>query len=404
MTILMALLALATEPHSPCDTPEAVKPNSEAVLLCELAISRSEGAPRVKLLNQRAFAFNERNDAPSAIKDLDAALAIDPNDKTALFERAYSNNDIGNHDRALVDLTTAERLFGLSTKLLQERSFAFEWKADFLAAAQDRTAILAGQPDDLDTLFGRANVYAWLGRFEDARADLMRARAIASRTQKGNDLEEIVRQEATLSLLTMGEAAGAAERCAAAMRANRFDSPTLIGDCTRSYLAATTSAKRAEALTIRALAWQIGQQDSERAFVDTRIAAAVDPKNAAMRTNYGFRLVQKGRSWAGEREFDAALAIDPKSWAALAGRAQARHRLGKLDGAFADGRRSFELHPNEIALIEMGDILHQRGDDKAAKMLWLSAYNLGSRNDDLIANLHAIGVADIEAQAAKLRK
>src|SRR4029079_16232085 len=79
------------------------------------------------------------------------------------------------------------------------------------------------------------------------------------------------------------------------------------------------------------------------------------------------------------------------------------YSLQRSDEAFADAKRSYELHPNELALSVLGDIVHDRKDDKAAKLLWMRAYHMGDQEDGLIASLKSIGVDHPEDDLAKCR-
>lgn len=121
------------------------------------------------------------------------------------------------------------------------------------------------------------------------------------------------------------------------------------------------------------------------------MAVALEPGNADWHANLGGSYVMVRRSWAGRRALDRSLAIK-ESWPALAQRAAARYNLRDPEDALADARRSFELYPNEVALIVLGDLSRDGGDRASAKLYWMGAYHLGSRDDGTIARLKSIGI------------
>jgi tetratricopeptide (TPR) repeat protein len=200
-------------------------------------------------------------------------------------------------------------------------------------------------------------------------------------------------RRATLALWSTGAGANPDSACRAANTDAKLRVPTLVATCTAAFLAAPTGKAKADMLTIRSLAWMIGRQDEASGTVDRQMATALDPGNADLHANLGGSYVAARHSWAAEREFDRSLAIR-ENWPALAGRSAARYNLGNPDGAFADAKRSFEIKPNELALTVLGDLLHDKKDDKAAKLYWMGAWQLGDRDDGLVSRLKSIGVTD----------
>ena len=121
---------------------------------------------------------------------------------------------------------------------------------------------------------------------------------------------------------------------------------------------------------------------------------ALDPANADWLSNLGFTYLNARHSWAALQKFDRSIAIKP-GFVAYAGRAGARYNLGDEAGAFADAKASFEIRPNPIALMVLGDLaFEKRHDPKSARLYWMGAYRLGERDDSLTARLKQIGVTD----------
>lgn len=394
--ILMALLLAfqeAPDPHvGPCALPEVTKAGAPDAKACDTAIEAADHAAKAQLLFDRGYAWNDKGDSLAALVDLDAAVTADPENVGARQERAYTNNELGNYAEALADLD-ASAVLGVTTKrLFQERALSRMKLGNIAGAIADRGRVLALTPDDGVALNARAEDLLFAGRFADARADIAHAETRAAATDDKAVRDTSSRLRKRLALMTEGAEANPDRVCKETDKNGDFNRRNLIATCTAAYLAAPTNQARAEILTTRSVAWLVSEDDVNATF-DRQMAAALDPGNADRHANLGFAYVKASHSWAGEREFDRALAIK-ESWAALGGRAWARFNLRKIDGAFADAKKSFELHPNEIALTVLGDLAQDRKDAKGAKLYWMGAWRLGDHRDDLLERLKSIGVTD----------
>lgn len=406
MILLLSFLAAVAAPPAPAEPelPAACAPSTLAADLhaCDKAIGEEKDARlKARLLRSRAYALNEKASYEDALKDLDAALALDPDYVNALHERAYTYGELSDYARALKDLDREVALRPDGLGGYQERAFARHWSGDFVGALADRNREAALKPDDAGIVWARADEAAWLGRFDEARRDAAASEALAKAAKDDDGVREAQQLRQRIDLLSSPNPGGSPKaRCRAADREGKFEQPHLIGDCTVAFLAARDNKAKAELLTIRGIAWLVGQQDQAASTSDERIAVALDPGNAVWHSNLGFSYVQGRHSWAADREFTKSLQIR-ESWTALAGRAQARYNLDRKDEAFADARRSTELHPNDVALTVLGDLAHDRNDDKSAKLYWMGAYHLGDRDDGLIGRLKSIGVDHPENEPAK---
>jgi hypothetical protein len=83
---------------------------------------------------------------------------------------------------------------------------------------------------------------------------------------------------------------------------------------------------------------------------------------------------------------------------ALAGRAVAQYNLHEPNLGFHDAKESFELEPNPLALLILGDLTKDKHDNAAAKTHWMGVYHLGMRDDRLIERLKSVGVMDPEKE------
>ena len=365
---------------------------------CDAAVAAAT-EPRLKaeLLFRSAYAYNEHEGYFDAERALQEAVRLDPAHANAWHELSYTENALGNYAPAEQAADRAIALMPDRAASYQERGMARHFQGNFEGAYADRDRIARMAPDDAGHLIGRALEALWLGRFDSAAADLDAAAAHAPEGSQRQDIEN------ARNLLRLWRTrSGAADPAAACVWPDSNEAvrrPGLIGDCTASFLAEARPARRADYLTFRSMAWLVAEQNPDASTADRAIAAALDPGNADMHTNLGFAYLTAHHSWAAAREFDRALAIR-EGWLALGGRASAKYNLHDARGAFADARRSFELQPNELALTVLGDLSHDRGDDASARRFWVGAYQLGDRDDGLIARLRSIGVEHPENEPA----
>jgi len=364
---------------------------------CDAAIAAATD-PRLKaeLLYRSAYAHNEHEGYFDAERALQEATRLDPGHAPAWGELSYTENALGNYAPAE---QAADRALALAPDRVQayvERGMARHYQGNLEGAYADRDWLARRQPDDADARIGRAIDALWLGRFDQAAADLD---AAAPHARDDAQRQRIERWRRLLGLLrTRSGAVDPTSICVWPDNADDVRRPGFIGDCTAAFLAETRPARRADFLTFRSLAW-LAAEDSEAATGDRALAAALDPGDPDRHVNLGFAYLSAHHSWAASREFDRALAIR-ESWTGLAGRASAKYNLHDPAGAFADARRSFEIEPNQLALIVLGDLAHDRGDAEHAKSYWMAAYHLGSRDDGLIERLRSVGIDHPENEPA----
>ena len=374
-----------------------------ALALCQASADASAEAPagtpaeQSANLFKQAYAANEAGRYAEALAGLDEAVRLDPDNVRAWHERAYSLNSLGRYKEAIASFDEEVRRRNDPKTLYQERAFAKHRLADFAGAFADIDHDAKLQPDDPEALLGRARAALWLGRLEAAKADATAAADMAKRT--GNTKAEAHAAE-ELRRIAEWSGPGRPERCKLQDIRNADVAQSIIGDCSAAYLAATLPSAKAEALTTRSTAWMI-VNDSASWLDDLQIAAALDPNNPDRHANLGFAYTTDRHSTAGLEEFDKAIALGGKSFAIYGGRAGAYYNLGKTKEAFADAKKSMEMKPNEIALLVLGDLAaNVDKDTKSAKLYWMGAYHLGSRDDGLRERLRSVGVDHPENEPA----
>jgi tetratricopeptide (TPR) repeat protein len=357
---------------------------------CDVAIAAAtEPGLKAELLFRSAYAFNEHESYFDAQRALQEATRLDPAHALAWRELSFTENALGNYAEAERAADRAIAIAPDRVATYQERAMARHYQGNLEGAYADRDVVVRATPDQAEALLARAWEAMWLGRFDQAAADLDAAALHARDDQQRQRIEQ---RRTALRLWQVRS--GTSDPAAACVWPSDNDAllrPGFIGDCTAAFLAEARPEKRAELLTIRSLAWLSATQDSDASTADRAIAAALDPGNADWHVNLGFAYLNARHSWAASREFDRALSIR-ESWTALAGRAAVKYNLRDPEGAFADARRSFEIRPNEVALIVLGDLSRDRGDTSGARLYWMGAFHLGSRDDGLIERLRSIGV------------
>jgi tetratricopeptide (TPR) repeat protein len=381
------------------ELPACVGQLQADITVCDTAIAaEKDAAVRARLLHRRAYSQNERHEYEAALRDLNAAVVDDPSYGPAWHELSYTYGELREFARAVAASERDVALGPTNVDAYRERAFARHGLGDLKGAWEDQAKVAALQPGKPAPVLARGRAALWLGRFEEARADTAAGKALAQAVGDAEALGEAEGQERRIALWTTRSGAASAEAaCLAAEKQGRFEAEAVIGDCTAAFLTARTLKLKAEMLTTRSLALLAVAHDEDAATEDRAMAVALDPDNADWHQNLGSAYVMARHSWAGRREFDIAIRLKD-NWPARAGRAAARYNLKDYAGAFEDAKKSFEMRPNELALTVLGDLAHDRGDDKSAKLYWMGAWHLGDHADAMLDRLKGIGVADPEKE------
>ena len=362
---------------------------------CEQAIAAAASDVDKALLHHRlGWAFNENEKPEQALQQLEISVRLDPENAEAWNELGYTLAELGEFDRALGALDAALKLRPNSHEALKERSYVRRRAGDFQGAWEDLDRVVALQPGDGAMLLARGYQALWLGRYSDAEKDSQAALAVA---EKAGDAEAAAAARGQLKEIALWQAdTGApdpAERCRDAMKSGEMGAAGIIGDCTEAFFAARSNRDKAGLLTVRSLAWAVGEQDRRRWLADAEAAVAVDPDNGDWRANLGGVYNRLGRSAEALRELDRAVKMKD-GYIARGARAAARYALGDAEGAFADAKKSFEMEPNVVALIVLGDLAFDAGNRDSAKLYWMGAYRMGDRDDGTRERLKKLGIED----------
>ncbi len=364
----------------------------------DAAVSNEHDSKRLALLLQhRAYVAVDQYRYDDAIVDLDAAVKADPDCADCLHERAYVNVELGEYARALADLDRELELRPEFAAAWRERAFARGFSGDLEGAYQDRVRQVELEQQSTASLLARAEAAQWTGRFKEAAADLAKAEAQSKLTGDDESLNEVKTRRDSIALWRSTEKdEKSARRCRSrSLAAADPNLKQLIGDCTQAFLLGKDGPAKAEALTTRSTAFLVLDNSYDRATLDHRVAAGLDPTNPDMFINLGFAYIGVRHSRAAIQEFDRSLALRPH-WMALAGRASAKYNVDDIEGAQADALESLKQEPNVVAAGVLAAIAYEQGEKDKARDMYLAMYQMGSRGDEVMARLVELGVSDPE--------
>lgn len=144
-------------------------PAARADIEAAIALAPGESWP----LLLRVQVYSETGAAGEALKTLDQLIAQDPKNVRALHWRAWLNLDAKNYAAAERDLNAAIALSPNNTKLIMTRAELYEREEKRTQAIKVLSEALPAldETDKADALFQRAGLYATVGNFPAAVAD-----------------------------------------------------------------------------------------------------------------------------------------------------------------------------------------------------------------------------------------
>lgn len=365
---------------------------SVAEAACDAAIAKeTDPAAKSVLLYRRAYEIIDQHDFktyPQAIALLSQAITLFPGNYRALHERAYVYNEYGRWAEALKDIDQRIALQPQEYDGYQERAMSRFNLGDLAGAYDDRNTVVLLKPGWVIGLIARADAATWLGRFDDALRDLDAASLITDKTEE--QVQDMKSLRKDIAIMTKTSHRGA-KGCTNGADVDVIEKATIVGDCTRAFLDAATLEAKAKALTSRSIGWLVNENVSN-AEADNVVAVALDPNNPDLHANLGFAYERSHHSTAAIEEFNRSIALQP-TYGAYAGRGEAELNLHDWDGAIADGKKSFAMKPNALAMWVIGEAVYGKSNSPdEAKAFWVGAWRLGMHDDALVQRLKAAGV------------
>ena len=313
-----------------------------AAVLAEQAIA---GYPEDSVLAALAGAIEfHRGQFARAIPLLRRALAAHPQDPVIrgnLIEALFKE---GNGAAALELCDDASAMADPSLRIAGMGAFLAQDQGDQVRAAELYKHVVKQRPDDWSSLNNLGNALSALGHNDEAIEILRKAAALAGPSQPirvnlGNALIQAGRIEEAEALLQ--SAADAAPDDAVPM------------------------------LALFAMYRDLGREDASYAAIAD--AAQRAPREAEIRSDYGQEASKRNDYEIAEREFEAALTLDPTlgpSYVGFGSLYERTNREHELDQLIARARAS-EIDPQSIAFLEA--LLLKRGGDIEAAFAALEA-------------------------------
>ena len=142
-------------------------------------------------LGNRGFCKQKLGRAAEGLVDIDAALALAPNDAMLHMMRAQVLRELGRVDESRDELDTAIRLAPKVAGFRQNRGLLRMEAEDFAGAVEDFTAFLQSAPHNAEVLYTRSRCLRRINRPSAADSDLDLAISInpdlvAARVERGN--------------------------------------------------------------------------------------------------------------------------------------------------------------------------------------------------------------------------
>lgn len=151
----------------------------DSLTLWSYIIEKEPGAFDIAY-NNRGNIYLKQGRFNDALRDFNAALAINPNFVRFYINRAEAYNRVGDYGKTLADLTTAITLKPDYELGYLYRSIVYNnLFGDHKKALADLTTAVTIKPDYVLGYFHRGNTYRLLGRYDEAIADFSKAIALS---------------------------------------------------------------------------------------------------------------------------------------------------------------------------------------------------------------------------------
>jgi protein O-GlcNAc transferase len=308
---------------------------------------------------------HQRGEHIAAIRQIDAALKINPAAATAHNNRGVALAELERHGEAL---ESYDRAIGLAPDYVDarfNRGNALKELGQFEAALASYDAVLALASDHAVAFAKRGNVFSALGRFDEAVASYARATALHPGYSEAFNNRGV-------ALVKLGRFAEAMESYARAIALRPDDAETLsnhglaLAGLARHEEALASYDKvialdpnDAEVLNNRGLALaELGRFEDALASYDRAIALMPDYHEAY--NSRGVALAGLRRFGEALESYNRAIALKPNNPEAFSNRGNALGDLDRNTEALASYQRAIALKPDSVeALYNLGNTLHR---------------------------------------------
>jgi len=273
------------------ETPETPAPASGEPAAASAATATAAVSPDTPKdaagYRRRGAAHAARLNFPAALADLDQAVKMDPADAQNYYSRALARGQNGQLDLAMADLNEALRIKPNDVPILTARGELHLVGKDEAAARTDFDAALRLSPTDSDVAYRIAEAYTNTDYFREAIPQLDKWIAANRR----NDQLAFA-----LNL-----------RCWCRATLN-VELDLALADCNAALRKASGNPS---ILDSRALVW-LRRGDFDKSIADYQEALRQRPGQPDSRYGLGLAQLRKGLKEQGQKDIDAAIALDPQ--------------------------------------------------------------------------------------------
>ena len=261
-----------------------------------------------------------QNDSGTAFAHMDRAVALQPDDMGAQMYRASLLYRLRRFDDAIDGYTHVLEKADDALKLRAyiERGLAKEQKQDFASAADDYTAALTRDKENVPALSRRGVCLEHLGKHEEAIADFTHL------------LEAVPAEQASLIYFN---------------RAGSYRALGRLDEAVADYTHALEHTSDVLPIYIeRSISYRLMDRNEE-ALLDIERALAIEPKNADLLNLRAIEKIQLNDVHGALADLDAAIGLEPKNAAFFANRAGVLENMGEKAKAIDDYTAALRLEP-----------------------------------------------------------
>lgn len=318
----------------------------------ELTLWQQKTLTSDSALVERGYTLLNRGRSADAIKDLDAALAINPRNATALANRAMARLALQDLRGSEKDLSEAEQIEPRNAVASRGRGMLAESRGEWAAARKAYTSSLELDPDNLFSLYHRADVTRRSGDLVAALVDVDRVikrepTAPEAYLLKANILRAMGNHDGVRDTARVLSVAAPRNAYAQVVAGRLYDSE---GD----RAAALASFDRALAIGPAAYIYLNRadvrpDDDVAGKIADLDKAAALDPKDIGVPARKAELLARQKRFPEAIAVYDALIATHPDQTGIVMSRGMVKMKAGQADAGRKDITAGF---PASLSAIE----------------------------------------------------
>ena len=295
---------------------------------------------------------HQRGDHAEAVRQIDAALKLNPNSVSAHSNRGSALKELEQFDAALASYDKALALKPDHPEILYNRAGVLQTLGQHADALASLDRALTIKPDYIDALINRGTVLYELDRLDAALASYDRALALnpnhaQAHNNRGTVLRRLEQPEEAIAsydraiAIMPGHAEAFYNRGIALAELRRHDAA--LADYERAL---ALKPDHAEALNNRAATLKLLDRPEE-AMASFDRALALKPNYPEALFNRGWLLVEQSRLADALADFDRAIALRPDHAEAHFSRGIALERMSRLEEALPSYERAMALDPSQ---------------------------------------------------------